>query len=145
MVHATVMVVPINTNIKGYGNEIHQSDSWVKRFRITFSCLGRNTRYGFGRFCKNIQNKPILYENKTLQKCQHPYLSYNTLHTCTIYSCSKIYDILYALVVTIRKTSPYNVHPLKPHFYIENLEYTEVYLYFLFLRGGSNVYPQSML
>ena len=58
----------------------------------------------------------------------------------------------------IRKTSPCNIYPLKPHFYIVKLGYVGVYLFFLFLlqnidcgyslepprRGGSNVYPQSM-
>ena len=39
---------------------------------------------------------------------------------------------------------------IKPHFYIVNLGYAGVYLFFLFLlqninrQGGSNVYPQSM-
>ena len=65
----------------------------------------------------------------------------------------------------IKKTCPCNEYPLKPHFYIERLGYTGVYLFFLrgipiFLifaqnidcgytlepprRGGSNEYPQSM-
>ena len=58
----------------------------------------------------------------------------------------------------IRKTCPCNEYPLKPHFYIAKLGYAGVYLFFLFLlqnidcgyslepplRGGSNVYPQSM-
>ena len=49
--------------------------------------------------------------------------------------------------------------PLQSHFYIEKLGYAGVYLFFLFLlqnidcgyslepprRGGSNLYPQSML
>ena len=53
------------------------------------------------------------------------------------------------------KTCPYNVYPLKPHFYIEKLGYAGVYLFLLQnidcgysleppRRGGSNVYPQSM-
>ena len=59
---------------------------------------------------------------------------------------------------TIRKTCPCNVYPLEPNFYIANLGYGGVCLFFLFLlqniecgyslepprRGGSNVYPQSM-
>ena len=62
-------------------------------------------------------------------------------------------------MVFIRKTCPCNVYPLKPHFYIVKLGYAGVYLFFLFLlqnidcgyslepprRGGSNVYPQSVL
>ena len=45
----------------------------------------------------------------------------------------------------ITKTCPCNVYPLEPHFYIAKLGYARVYLFFLFLlRGGSNVYPQSM-
>ena len=61
-------------------------------------------------------------------------------------------------VLSIRKTCPCNIFPLKPHFYIEKLGYAGVYLFFLLLlqnidcgyslepprRGGSNVYPQSM-
>ena len=56
------------------------------------------------------------------------------------------------------KTSPCNVYPLEPHFYIAKLGYAGVYLFFLFLlknidcgyslepprQGGSKVYPQSM-
>ena len=63
-----------------------------------------------------------------------------------------------SVVTPIRKTCPCNVYPLKPHFYIVNLGFAGVYLFFLFLfqnidcgyslepprRGGSNVYPQSM-
>ena len=55
--------------------------------------------------------------------------------------------------IIIRKTCPYNVYPLEPHFYIAKLGYAGVYLFFLFLlqnidcgyslepprRGGSNV------
>ena len=58
----------------------------------------------------------------------------------------------------IRKICPCNVYPLKHHFYIVKLGYAGLYLFFLFLlqnidcgyslepplRGGSNVYPQSM-
>ena len=56
-------------------------------------------------------------------------------------------------------TGPCNVYLLIPHFYIMELGYTGIYLFFLFLiqnidcgysletprRGSSNVYPQSML
>ena len=39
--------------------------------------------------------------------------------------------------------------PTEPHFYTVNLRYTGVYLFFLLLlqkyRGGSNMYPQSMV
>ena len=62
-------------------------------------------------------------------------------------------------ILDIRKTCPCNEYPLKPHFYIVKLGYVGVYLFFLFLlqnidcgyslesprRGGSNVYPQSMI
>ena len=56
------------------------------------------------------------------------------------------------IVLTIRKTCPCNVYPLKPHIYIVKLGFTGVYLFFLFLLQnidcgyslGSNVYPQSM-
>ena len=56
----------------------------------------------------------------------------------------------------IRKICPCIVYPLIPHFYVAELGYAGVYLFFLFLlqnidcgleqprRGGSNVYPQSM-
>ena len=58
----------------------------------------------------------------------------------------------------ITKTYLYNVDPLKPHFYIVKLGFTEGMLFFLFLlknidcgyslelphRGRSNGYPQSM-
>ena len=59
----------------------------------------------------------------------------------------------------IRKTCPCNMYPLIPHFYIVKVEYAGVYLFVLFVlqnidcgytlepprRGGSNVYPQSMI
>ena len=58
----------------------------------------------------------------------------------------------------ITKTCLYNFDPLKPHFYIQKLGFTGVYIIFLFMlknidcgyllepprRGGSNGYPQSM-
>ena len=58
----------------------------------------------------------------------------------------------------ITKTCLYNFDPLKPHFYIVKLGFTEVYIIFLISalnidcgyslepprRGGSNEYPQSM-
>ena len=61
-----------------------------------------------------------------------------------------------ALIIT--KTCPYNIDPLKPHFYIVKLGFTGVYIIFLISaqnidcgyslepprRGGSNEYPQSM-
>ena len=37
------------------------------------------------------------------------------------------------LSVTIRKTCPCNIYPLKPHFYIAKLGYAGVYIFFLFL------------
>ena len=47
--------------------------------------------------------------------------------------------------VNIRKTCPCNVYPIEHHFYKAKLGYAGLYLFFLFLlRGGSNVYPQSM-
>ena len=61
--------------------------------------------------------------------------------------------------INITKTCLYNVDPLKPHFYIVKLGFSEVYIiFFLFSlenidcgyplepprRGGSNMYPQSM-
>ena len=63
-----------------------------------------------------------------------------------------------ALFIHITKTCPYNVDPLKPHFYIVKLGFTGVYIIFhisaqnidcgysleLPWRGGSNEYPQSM-
>ena len=58
----------------------------------------------------------------------------------------------------ITKTCLYNFDPIKPHFYIVKLGYTEVYIIFLIFaqnidcgyslepprRGGSNGYPKSM-
>ena len=58
----------------------------------------------------------------------------------------------------ITKTYLYNSYPLKPHFYIEKLGFTGVYIIFLISaqsidcgytlepprRGGSNEYPQFM-
>ena len=58
----------------------------------------------------------------------------------------------------VTKTCPYNVDPLKPHFYIVKVGFTGVYINFLIsaqnidcgysleppCRGGSNEYPQSV-
>ena len=58
----------------------------------------------------------------------------------------------------ITKTCLYNFDPLEPHFYIEKLGFTGVYIIFLISaqnidcgyslepphRGGSNGYPQSL-
>ena len=58
----------------------------------------------------------------------------------------------------ITKTCLYNFDPLEPHFYIEKLGFTGVYIIFLIFaqnidcgyslepphRGGSNEYSQSM-
>ena len=58
----------------------------------------------------------------------------------------------------IKKTCLYNVDPLKPHFYIVKVGFTEVYIIFLISAqnidcgyslepprgGGSNEYPQSV-
>ena len=63
-----------------------------------------------------------------------------------------------SMFISIRKTCPYNIDPLKPHFYIVKLGFTEVYIIFLISaqnidygyssepprRGGSNEYPQYM-
>ena len=49
----------------------------------------------------------------------------------------------YANVIT--ETCLYKFDPLQPHFYIVKLRFTGVYIiFFLFRRGGSNEYPQSM-
>ena len=64
----------------------------------------------------------------------------------------------YNALCSITKTDPYNFDPLKPHFYVVKLGFTEVYIIFLFLlknidcgyslepprRGGSNEYLQPM-
>ena len=60
--------------------------------------------------------------------------------------------------IHITKTCLYNFDPFEPHFYIEKLGFTGVYIIFLIFaqnidcgnslepphRGGSNEYPQSM-
>ena len=85
----------------------------------------------------------------------HLYLEIEPLHTILQADCQKLFQENY---ISIRKTCPCKVYPLKPHFYIVKLGYAGVYLFFLFLlknidcgyslepprRGGSNVYPQSM-
>ena len=66
--------------------------------------------------------------------------------------------LLVATRATIRKTCPFDVYPIEPHFYTEKLGFAGVYLFFLFLfqnidcgyslepprQGGSNLYPQSI-
>ena len=61
-------------------------------------------------------------------------------------------------VLDHHKTCPYNIDPLKPHFYIAKLGFTGVYIIILISaqnidcgyslepsrRGGSDEYPQSM-
>ena len=56
---------------------------------------------------------------------------------------------IYCLVNLIRITCPCNEYPLKPHFYKVKLGYAGVYIFLIFgpkhWRGGSNVYPRSVL
>ena len=75
----------------------------------------------------------------------------------TVSICMHIIPVL-KIEYVITKTCLYNIDPLKPHFYIEKLGFTEVYNIFLISvknidsgysleppqRGGSNEYPQSM-
>ena len=80
-----------------------------------------------------------------------------------LYSIVSCLNVSFRQLITsvgedIRITCPCNEHPLTPHFYIEKVGFTRVYIFFLFLlknidcgysleppqRGGSNVYPQSM-
>ena len=72
--------------------------------------------------------------------------------------CMKKLCILQGPWLSITKTYLYNFDPLNPHFYIEKLGFTGVYIIFLISsknivcgyslepprRGGSNEYPQSM-
>ena len=72
--------------------------------------------------------------------------------------CMKCQTLFSGKNKNITKTYLYNFNPLKPHFYIVKLGFTGYTLFFLFLlknidcvyslepplRGGSNVYPQSM-
>ena len=74
--------------------------------------------------------------------------------------CDFLFAFLHIMCssVIITKTCLYNFDPLKPHFYIEKLGFTGVYIIFLISaqnidcgyslepprRGGSNEYPQSM-
>ena len=78
--------------------------------------------------------------------------------TCTSVHCEAGFAIMLRLLLTIKKTYLYNFDPLKPHFYIVKLGFTEVYIIFLISaqntdcgyslepprRGDSNEYPQSM-
>ena len=54
---------------------------------------------------------------------------------CAIDNCLSINFPLYSESSSkiIRKTCPYNVYPIEPHFYIAKLGYAGVYLFFLFL------------
>ena len=69
-----------------------------------------------------------------------------------------IQEVFNLWCISITNTCLYNFDPLKPHFYIVKLGFTEVYIIFLIFaqnidfgyslelprRGGSNEYPQSM-
>ena len=41
-------------------------------------------------------------------------------------------------IICIRITCPCNEHPLTPHFYIEKVGFTRVYIFFLFLLQNIN-------
>ena len=68
--------------------------------------------------------------------------------TCTCRSFEKLKQKL----TSIRITCPCNEHPLIPHFYIEKLGFTRVYIFFLFLLQNIDCgyslepprYPKSM-
>ena len=82
----------------------------------------------------------------------------NTVCICMYILLSKAWYLTSGIDVAITKTCLYNFDPLKPHFYIVKLGFTEVYIIFLISaqnidcgyslepprRGGSNEYPQSM-
>ena len=102
----------------------------------------------------NLANKQLLY--KTLNHTSYLRMRPATKKTSSNICCGNSERILHTF---IRKTFPCNKYPLKPHFYTVKMGYARVYLFFLFLlqnidcgysleppqRGGSNVYPQSVL
>ena len=60
----------------------------------------------------------------------------NTLYHSSLQGIFAVTDMRFEYIgvrYNIRKTSPCNVYPLKPHFYIAKLGLAGVYLFFLFL------------
>ena len=77
----------------------------------------------------NILIPPIVYLYQILLKYSQRYSSYRTDTKSlqyTLFNYAK-----HNLSFTITKTCPYNFDPLKPHFYIVKLGFTEVYIIFL--------------
>ena len=90
---------------------------------------------------------------------KRPRIIYHQSIDCFLKSVFLLQDsISWKQKCIITKTCPCNVYPFIPHFYIAELGYAGVYLFFLFLlqnidcgytlelpcQGGSNEYPQSM-
>ena len=91
---------------------------------------------------------------------EYPYVSmWNKKTSCGYSSLSESMVSEVDFIVFITKTCLYNFDPLKPHFHIVKLGFTEVYIIFLLLLknidcgysleppqwGGSKEYPQSMV
>ena len=104
--------------------------------------------------------KEVLYNLCSKNKCNDQLCSAQLICICVLYMYMRKSSFLVLwLIHLIMKTCTCNEYPLKPHFYIEKLGFACLHLFFLFLlqnidcgysleplrRGGSNVYPQSVL
>ena len=125
----------------------------------TFCLNGFEGQYGSQRViiyrwtCVSVKTKIELHINAVWSEFSESSFveMYKWIHT------GKVTITKHCLPIT--KTCLYNFDPLKPHFYIVKLGFTEYTLFFLFLlkhidcgyslepprRGGSNEYPQSVL
>ena len=113
---------------------------WAHRYEVTFFCL-----------CGSKNNVWLILVNLSRK-------SMVIQETRVSYTINYMYPTLSLFVQYITKTCLYNFDPLEPHFYIEKLGFTGVYIILLIFvqnidcgyslepprRGGSNEYPQSM-
>ena len=71
---------------------------------------------------------------KQQDKCFNFCITYRAM-TSLLFITDRSSEVLLLLfsVFNIRITCPCNEHPLTPHFYIEKVGFTRVYIFFLFL------------
>ena len=108
-------------------------------------------------FAHNIEYGYTLESPHQSASSKNPQPMFSSLIEENVQQCTPQSQACYPDVPII-KTSPCNVYPLKPQFYITKLGYARVYLFFLFLlqnidcgysleppwQGGSNVYRKSI-
>ena len=125
------------------------------RFYFFMCNLCFKDQHGFDKLCCLNPMTSMGSSELKFQFCTEP--SY-TINALSIRSVNVLFLGRLSPLLHHENTPIYNVDPLKPHFYIEKLGFTGVYIIFLTSaqkhrlwysleppwRGGSNEYPQSM-